>query len=106
MANMDQIMKQAQAMQRKLAAAQAELSALDVEGAAGGGMVRVAVSGGGDEVRSITIDPSAVDPEDVELLADMVKAAVNEALRAAKQLEEEKLGGVTSGIGGLPPGLL
>lgn len=103
--NMNQIMKQAQAMQRKLAAAQEELAATDVEGAAGGGMVRVTVAGGGGEVRSIVIDPAAVDPDDVEMLADMVTAAVNEALRAAKELEEEKMGGLTAGLG-LPPGIL
>lgn len=103
--NMNQIMKQAQAMQRKLAAAQEELDATEVEGVAGGGMVRAAVAGGGGEVRSITIDPAAVDPEDVEMLADMVTAAVNEALRSAKQIEEEKLGGLTAGLG-LPPGIV
>lgn len=103
--NMNEIMKQAQAMQRKLAAAQEELAATDVDGAAGGGMVRATVAGGGGEVRSITIDPSAVDPDDVEMLQDMVTAAVNEALRAAKQLEEDKLGGLTQGMG-LPPGLM
>lgn len=103
--NMNQMMKQAQAMQRKLAAAQEELTAMDVEGAAGGGMVRVVVAGGGGEVRSIVIDPAAVDPDDVEMLADMVTAAVNEALRAAKQLEEEKLGGLAAGMG-LPPGVI
>ena len=103
--NMNQIMKQAQAMQRKLAAAQEELNATEVEGVAGGGMVRATVAGGGGEVRSITIDPSAVDPDDVEMLADMVTAAVNEALRSAKELEEEKMGGLTAGIG-LPPGIV
>ncbi|HVL99395.1 MAG TPA: YbaB/EbfC family nucleoid-associated protein [Egibacteraceae bacterium] len=103
--NMNQIMKQAQAMQRKLAAAQEELARTDVEGVAGGGMVRVTVAGGGGEVRSIVIDPAAVDPDDVEMLADMVTAAVNEALRSAKQLEEEKLGGLTAGLG-LPPGIV
>lgn len=103
--NMNQIMKQAQAMQRKLAAAQEELAATDVEGAAGGGMVRVTVAGGGAEVRSIAIDPAAVDPDDVEMLADMVTAAVNDALRTAKELEEEKLGGLTAGLG-LPPGMV
>ncbi|MEX2620707.1 MAG: YbaB/EbfC family nucleoid-associated protein [Egibacteraceae bacterium] len=103
--NMNQIMKQAQAMQRKLAAAQEELAATDVEGAAGGGMVRVTVAGGGAEVRSIAIDPVAVDPDDVEMLADMVTAAVNDALRTAKALEEEKLGGLTAGLG-LPPGMV
>jgi len=103
--NMNQIMKQAQAMQRKLAAAQEELNATEVEGVAGGGMVRATVAGGGGEVRSITIDPSAVDPDDVEMLADMVTAAVNEALRSAKELEEEKMGGLTAGLG-LPPGIV
>lgn len=105
MANMNQMMRQAQALQRKLAQAQEEIAAMEVSGQAGGGMVTAVVSGGGGEVKSITIDPEAVDPDDVELLADMVTAAVNEALRKAKELEQEKLGGVAGGLG-LPPGLL
>lgn len=102
---MNQIMRQAQAMQRKLAKAQEELAQQEISGQAGGGMVTAVVSGGGTEVRSITINPEAVDPDDVEMLQDMVVAAVNEALRAAKQLEEETMGGLAGGLG-LPPGLV
>ena len=105
MSNMNQMMKQAQAMQRKLMAAQEELAAKEVSGSAGGGMVTAVVSGGGAEVKSISINPEAVDPEDVEMLQDMVVAAVNEALRAAKELESETMGGIAGGLG-LPPGLL
>ncbi len=99
MNQMNQMMQQAQALQRKLLKAQEEIAAQDVSGQAGGGMVTAVVAGGGAEVRSITIDPQAVDPDDVEMLADMVTAAVNEALRAAKELEQEKLGGLTGGLG-------
>jgi nucleoid-associated protein EbfC len=103
--NMNQIMKQAQAMQRKLTKAQEELAQEEVTGSAGGGMVSAVVAGGGGEVKSVTINPDAVDPDDVEMLQDMVVAAVNEGLRAAKELEEERLGGLTQGLG-LPPGLV
>jgi hypothetical protein len=103
--NMNQMMKQAQAMQRKLLQAQEELSQTDVEGSAGGGMVTAVVSGGGARLRALTIDPSAVDTDDIEFLQDMVIAAVNEALRRAKELEQQKLGGLAGGLG-LPPGLV
>ena len=105
MSNMNQMMKQAQAMQRKLMQAQEELASKDVTGSAGGGMVTAVVNGAGTEVRTITINPEAVDPDDVDMLQDMVTAAVNEALRAAKELEAETMGGVAGGMG-LPPGLL
>ncbi|MPZ88414.1 MAG: YbaB/EbfC family nucleoid-associated protein [Nitriliruptorales bacterium] len=104
MANMNNMMRQAQALQRKLMEAQDELAELEVSGSAGGGMVTATVTGAG-ELRGIEIVPNVVDPDDVELLQDMVTAAVNEALRSAKQLEQERLGGLTSGMG-LPPGLL
>jgi nucleoid-associated protein EbfC len=105
MANMNQMLKQAQALQRKLAKAQEELAQQEVKGQAGGGMVTAVVTGNGDEVKSITIDPQAVDPDDVEMLQDMVVAAVNEALRTAKDQEEATMGSLTGGLG-LPPGLL
>ena len=105
MGNMNQMMKQAQALQRKLLKAQEELAERDVTGSAGGGMISAVVNGGGTEVRSITIDPEVVDPADVEMLQDMVVAAVNEALRAAKELESETMGGLAGGMG-LPPGLI
>jgi DNA-binding YbaB/EbfC family protein len=102
---MNQMMKQAQALQRKLLKAQEELAEKDVSGSAGGGMVTAVVNGAGSEVRSIAINPEAVDPEDVEMLQDMVVAAVNEALRTAKEMENETMGGLAGGMG-LPPGLL
>ena len=105
MSNMNQVMKQAQALQKKLAQAQEELAGKEVSGSAGGGMVTAVVNGGGTEVRSVAINPEAVDPEDVEMLQDLVVAAVNEALRAAKELEAETMGGLAGGMG-LPPGLI
>jgi nucleoid-associated protein EbfC len=99
MSNYNQMMKQAQAMQRKLVKAQEEIAAMEVTGQAGGGMVTVVVSGAGDAVKSIRIDPEAVDPDDTEMLADMVTAAVNEALRQAKAIEEEKMGPIAGGLG-------
>ncbi|HVM18623.1 MAG TPA: YbaB/EbfC family nucleoid-associated protein [Egibacteraceae bacterium] len=102
---MNQMMKQAQAMQRKLLQAQEQLAAQEVTGSAGGGMVTAVVNGSGTEVKSISVNPDAVDPDDVEMLQDMVVAAVNEALRSAKDLETETMGGVAGGLG-LPPGLL
>jgi DNA-binding YbaB/EbfC family protein len=104
MANMNNMMKQAQALQRKLMAAQEELATLEVSGSAGGGMVTATATGAG-ELRGIVISPEVVDPEDVDLLQDMVIAAVNEALRSAKSVEQERLGGLAGGLG-LPPGLL
>jgi DNA-binding YbaB/EbfC family protein len=101
---MNQMLRQAQAIQRKLAKAQEELAEMEVTGSAGGGMVTVVVTGGG-EFRSITINPEAVDPDDVEMLQDMVVAACNDALRKSKELESEHLGGITGGLG-LPPGML
>lgn len=81
-----------------LARIQAELEATRVEGSAGGGVVKATVTGK-QELVSITIDPEAVDPADVELLQDLVVAAVNDALRASRQLAESKLGRLTGGLG-------
>lgn len=97
--NMNQMMKQVQQMQTDMAKAQEELKHESVEASAGGGMVTVKVSGE-LEILSLAIDPSAVDPEDVELLQDMVQAAMNEALRAAQDLAAKKMGAVTGGLGG------
>ncbi|MFO8076315.1 MAG: YbaB/EbfC family nucleoid-associated protein [Egibacteraceae bacterium] len=105
MGNMNQMMRQAQAMQRKLEQAQAEVAEEEITGQAGGGMVAVTVNGTGTTVKHISIDPEAVDPDDPEMLADIVTAAVNDALRAAKAFEEEQLGGI-AGQMGLPPGML
>jgi DNA-binding YbaB/EbfC family protein len=106
---MQQLLKQAQKMQEEMLAAQESLKDEVVEASAGGGMVTVQVTGD-LRVKSITIDPEAVDPEDVELLQDMVLAAVNEALRSAQELASAKLGGIAGlgggGLGGLGlPGL-
>jgi DNA-binding YbaB/EbfC family protein len=95
--NMQQMMAQVQKMQKDMELAQEQLKDEVVEASAGGGMVTVTVSGA-LEVREIKIDPRAVDPEDVEILADMVTAAVNEALRKAQELAESKLGGATAGL--------
>jgi DNA-binding YbaB/EbfC family protein len=103
--NMQQMLKQVQKMQQDMAAAQEALKAERVEASAGGGMVSVVVSGD-LQVKEIRIDPEAIDPEDPELLSDMVLAAVNEGLRSAQELAARKLGGVTGDLGGmLPPGL-
>jgi nucleoid-associated protein EbfC len=98
--NMQQLLKQAQKMQQDMAAAQEALKDETVEASAGGGMVKVVVTGDLD-IKSITIDPEAVDPEDVELLQDMVLAAVNEGLRSAQELAASKMGGIAGGLGGL-----
>jgi nucleoid-associated protein EbfC len=97
--NMNQMLKQVQKMQQDMMAAQESLKDEVVDASAGGGMVAVQVTGD-LHVKSITIDPQAVDPDDVELLQDMVLAAVNEGLRAAQELASSKLGGI-AGLGGL-----
>ena len=91
------MMKQVQEMQRKMAEAQEELAGETVEASAGGGMITVVMSGS-LEVREVRIQPEAVDPDDVEMLQDLVTAATNEALRAAQDLAQQKLGGATTGI--------
>jgi nucleoid-associated protein EbfC len=101
--NMQQLLKQAQKMQEDMLAAQESLKDEIVEASAGGGMVSVKVSGDLD-VKEIRIDPQAVDPDDVELLQDMVLAAVNEGMRAAQELAAAKMGNIAGGLGG-PGGL-
>jgi DNA-binding YbaB/EbfC family protein len=97
MPNMQQMMAQVQKMQKDMELAQEQLKSEVVEASAGGGMVTVKVSGD-LVVREVKIDPSAVDPDDVEILSDMVLAAVNEALRMAQELAESKMGGATAGL--------
>ncbi|MGO9248002.1 MAG: YbaB/EbfC family nucleoid-associated protein [Solirubrobacteraceae bacterium] len=112
MPNVQQMMAQVQQMQQDMEAAQEQLKHETVSASAGGGMVTVEVTGD-LRVRAVTIDPEAVDPQDVDMLADMVTAAVNEGLRAAQELASSKLGGATGeldlgdlgGLGPLPPGL-
>ena len=95
--NMQQMMKQVQQMQQDMLEAQEQLKHEEVEASAGGGMVKVKVSGD-LVVKSIAIAPDAIDPDDPELLQDMVLAAVNEGLRAAQELQQTKLGGLTGGM--------
>ena len=103
MPNMGQIMKQAQKFQTKMAKLQEELSERTVEASAGGGMVTV-VANGGQDVLSISIDPEVVDPDDVEMLQDLIMAAVNDALNKAKAMMNEEMGQLTKGmnIPGMP----
>ena len=101
--NLNQLLKQAQQMQAEMAKAQEELKSETVEASAGGGMVKVTMTGD-MQLREITIAPDAIDPEDPELLQDMVTAAVNEALRSAQELAADRMGGI-AGMGGGLPGL-
>jgi DNA-binding YbaB/EbfC family protein len=104
--DMNKLMQQVGEMQEQMQKAQEELDNETVEASAGGGMVTVTATGSG-EIKQIKIDPKAIDPDDPELLADMVLAAVNEAVRSARALQESKLGGLAGGaLGGLGlPGL-
>lgn len=103
--DMNKMMEQMQEMQAQMAQAQEDLKNETVEATAGGGMVKVTATGAG-EIKQIVIDPKAIDPDDPELLADMVTAAVNEALRASQSLVESKLGPALGGLQGLGlPGL-
>jgi nucleoid-associated protein EbfC len=104
--DMDKLLQQVGQMQEQMQQAQDELQQETVESSAGGGMVTVVANGAG-EIMQIKIDPKAIDPDDPELLADMVLAAVNEAIRSARTLQESKLGGLAGGaLGGLGlPGL-
>jgi DNA-binding YbaB/EbfC family protein len=105
--DMNKMLKEAQRMQAELAKAQEEAAQEVVEASAGGGMVTVKANGAG-EVVEIKIDPKAIDPDDPELLADLVLAAVNEALRSAQTLMQSKMSGIVPGglgdLGGLIPG--
>jgi DNA-binding YbaB/EbfC family protein len=102
---MQQLMKQAQKMQQQLLDAQAELAEMQVTGSAGGELVIATVTGNG-ELLSITIAPDAVDPDDLETLQDLVVAAVRDANGNAQQLAQEKLGPLSSAMGGMGiPGL-
>ncbi|HEX6140676.1 MAG TPA: YbaB/EbfC family nucleoid-associated protein [Candidatus Limnocylindria bacterium] len=96
--NIGQIAKMAQQMQAQMAQAQEELRDTTLEATAGGGAVRVVITGA-QEVRSIEIDPGAVDPGEVEMLQDLVVAAVNDAIARSKDLERERMGAVAGGLG-------
>ncbi len=95
--NFGKMMKQVQQAQAKMAVVQEELKDETVEASAGGGMIKVTMSGD-LQVKSVSIDPAAVDPDDVELLEDMVAAAMTEAIRAAQELASSKMAAITGGI--------
>lgn len=101
--NIGQIAKLAQQMQAQMAQVQAELAETTLEATAGGGAVRVVVTGA-QEIRAIEIDRGAVDPEEVEMLQDLVMTAVNDAISRSRQLAEERMASVAGGLG-LPPGM-
>ena len=101
MGNMNNLMKQAQRMQRQMEEAQKELETREVSASAGGGAVTATVSGK-KELLSVKIDPDAVDPDDVEMLEDMIVAAVNEAMR---KMDDEARNSLSKFTGGLPTGL-
>ena len=103
MGNMNAMMKQAQKMQAELARAQEEIKDMSFEASAGGGMVKAVALGDGS-IKSIVIDPEAIDPEDVEMLQDTVLAAVNEAIRGVNQMGSERMSSVTGGMS--IPGLM
>jgi nucleoid-associated protein EbfC len=101
--NMNAMMKQVQKMQADMVKAQEELKNEIVEASAGGGMVTVKITGD-LELREVSIDPEAVDPDDVEMLQDMVQAATNEAIRSAQELAASKMNAAAGGLAG-PGGL-
>jgi hypothetical protein len=94
---MGNLQRMAMQMQQDMARVQQELETMTVDGSAGGGVVKATVTGK-QELVGLVIDPSAVDPADVEMLQDLVMAAVNDALKAAAQLAEQKMGAVTAGL--------
>ena len=96
--DINKMMKQVQQLQSEMLEAQEKLKDEIVEASAGGGMVKVKMTGD-LELRELKIDPEAIDPEDAEVLEDMVTAAINEALRSAQELAQSKLGGATGGLG-------
>ncbi|MGK2878402.1 MAG: YbaB/EbfC family nucleoid-associated protein [Solirubrobacterales bacterium] len=96
--NLNKMMKQLQQAQAQMAEEQEKLKTEIVEASAGGGMVTVRVTGD-QQVTEVIIDPQAVDPEDVEMLQDMVLAATNEAIRSSQALAEQRLGGIAGGLG-------
>lgn len=99
--NINNLMKQAQKMQKDMEKMQEELQQRTVEASAGGGAVTV-VATGKKEIKEITIKPEVVDPDDVEMLQDLILAAVNEAIRKADEMVNSEMGKITGGLGGLP----
>lgn len=98
---MDKLLKQAQRMQAEMALAQEQLANTVVEGVSGGGMVKAKVNGDGD-VLSISISPEVVDPQDVEMLEDLIISAIKEALKQSKEMANNKMNSITGGMGGFP----
>jgi DNA-binding YbaB/EbfC family protein len=94
---MANLQRMAQQMQQEMLRIQGELETMTVDGSAGGGVVKAVVTGK-QEVVSVTIDPAAVDPGDVEMLQDLIVAAINDALRSSRQVAEEKMAAVTGGL--------
>ena len=103
--SMANLQRMAMQMQQDMARIQRELGEAEIEGSSGGGVVRAVVSGK-QELRSVTIDPAAVDPADVEMLQDLVVAAINDALESSRRLAEQKMAAVTGGLGSSLGGLL
>lgn len=98
--NIQKLMKEAQKAQRQVAEAQERLAGMTVEGSAGAGMVTATASGEGT-ITAVRIDPTVVDPQDVEMLEDLITAAVSEAQRRAKELQEKEMGSAMGGLGGM-----
>ncbi len=99
--NVQKLMKDAQRAQKKMAEAQERLASMTVEGSAGGGLVRVTATGDGS-ITAVSIDPGAVDGNDLSLLEDLVVAAVADAQRRSRELQEQEMGSAMGGLGGLP----
>ncbi len=96
--DMKKMMREAQKMQAEMAKAQDEIALMTVEGTAGGGVVKV-VCTGDLQIQSVTLDPGAIDPEDVEMLQDLIVAATNDALRQAQDLANTRMNAITGGLG-------
>jgi nucleoid-associated protein EbfC len=103
MKNLGNILKQAQNLQAKMGELQEELRLMEIEGHSGGGMVKAVLNGKG-EMRSLTLDPSIVDPNDIGVLEDLIVAAVNDARGKVETASQEKMAGLTEGLP-LPPGM-
>ncbi len=102
---MGNLQRLAMKMQQDMARIQEELAVTEIDGSAGGGVVRAVVTGK-QELKSVKIDPAAVDPADIEMLQDLVVAAINDALEASRQLAEQRMGALTGGLGAGLGGLL
>ena len=100
MGNMNNLMKQAQKMQKDMEKAQEELESLELEASAGGGAVKVVVTGQ-KVIKEITLAPEVVDPDDIEMLQDLILAAVNEGIRNAQEAHDDKMGKISGGLGGM-----